>query len=420
MSTSRYIVLSSAKPAVRAPGRVRGAPDPAIFRPADPGVLGPRPTIGVRAGINESAPADPDDLRIDTPELTDEERDDVRTDPKTVAMAPPMPMQLIKPTAISEPLAHPAAQAAWGIDAVGALDSRFTGDGVVVAVLDTGIDPTHPAFKGLELDRHNFTSGPDDDVDGHGTHCAGIIFGRDVAGTRIGVAPGIRRAMIGKVLGPDGGSSAEIVKAIKWAADGGAHVISMSLGIDFPGHVDRLIRERNYSPAVATSMALQQYLENINLFSAIAELIHSLGAFGQSSLILAAAGNASDHPRYEIGAEPPAAAERILPVGAVTRSATGLTIASFSNVNVKVSAPGVEILSASPGGKLRSMDGTSMATPHVAGIAALWGQRQLSETGAIDGDALGTQVMGSCTRAPFAPGWRVAGIGSGIVQAPHS
>ena len=84
----------------------------------------------------------------------------------------------------------------------------------------------------------NFTQEEDDDNHGHGTHCAGTIFGREVDNQRIGVAPGVNTALIGKVLGTGGGSSATLASAINWAADKGAHVISMSLGIDFPGFVD--------------------------------------------------------------------------------------------------------------------------------------------------------------------------------------
>ena len=73
------------------------------------------------------------------------------------------------------------------------------------------------AFNGVDLERRNFTTGSDDDKDGHGTHCAGTIFGRDVDGLRIGVARGVDRAIIGKVLGPGGGASSDLADAITWA-----------------------------------------------------------------------------------------------------------------------------------------------------------------------------------------------------------
>ena len=147
-----------------------------------------------------------------------------------------MPLQLIEPIARSD-VARPTAASTWGVEAVGAIASIFDGDGVTVSVLDTGIEPGHPAFVGINLLRKNFTTESDDDIDGHGTHCAGTVFGRDVDGMRIGVARGVKKAIIGKVLGNGGGSSETLVNAIQWSVQNGANVISMSLGLDFPGYV---------------------------------------------------------------------------------------------------------------------------------------------------------------------------------------
>jgi len=95
--------------------------------------------------------------------------------------------------------------------------------GITVAVLDTGIDSTHPAFTGVTLIEEDFSGSGNGDVQGHGSHCAGTIFGRDVDGTRIGVAPGVDRALIGKVLGDDGsGDSIGLFRGIQWATDQGA------------------------------------------------------------------------------------------------------------------------------------------------------------------------------------------------------
>ena len=141
---------------------------------------------------------------------------------EVVSVAPVMPMKLIAPVPMSvgaDPLADAAT---WGVKAVGADNSPFSGNGAVVAVLDTGIDPNHPAFAGVELERKNFTDASDDDENGHGTHCAGTIFGRAVNGTRIGVAPGVKKALIGKVLGGNGGGSDMMLQAIQWAVNGGA------------------------------------------------------------------------------------------------------------------------------------------------------------------------------------------------------
>ena len=87
--------------------------------------------------------------------------------------------------------------------------STWTGEGVTVAVLDTGIDSKHPAFAGVDIVEKDFTGTGNGDRQGHGTHCAGTIFGRDVDGKRIGVARGVKRALIGKVLGDEGGGDSE-------------------------------------------------------------------------------------------------------------------------------------------------------------------------------------------------------------------
>ena len=138
-----------------------------------------------------------------------------------------MPMKLIAPVALNLPAQPAATTVTWGVQAVRADTSPFTGNGIVVAVLDTGIDPNHPAFAGVELVRKNFTDAGDDDDHGHGTHCAGTIFGRDVNNTRIGIARGVTKAMIGKVLGGNGGGSDVVMQAIQWATNSGANVISM-------------------------------------------------------------------------------------------------------------------------------------------------------------------------------------------------
>src|SRR4030095_9575249 len=105
------------------------------------------------------------------------------------AVAPVIPMKLIAPVSLPRAAQPTSTSAAWGIHAVGADTSSLSGGGVRVAVLDTGIHASHPAFDGVELVRRNFTGESDEDLDGHGTHCAATIFGRDIDGKRIGVAP---------------------------------------------------------------------------------------------------------------------------------------------------------------------------------------------------------------------------------------
>ena len=288
-----------------------------------------------------------------------------------------------------------------------------------MAVLDTGIDPNHPAFKGMTLVQQNFTTEDGNDIHGHGTHCAGTIFGQDVDGVRIGIARHIKRALIGKVLGEGGGSSATLAKAIQWALHEGANVISMSLGIDFPGYVDYLVRKERMDIHPATSLALEEYRANVNLFTELADFVTAFGAFGEGAIIVAASGNESERPRYEISVAPPAAGTGIIAVGALNKSNKGYTIADFSNNQADIAAPGVDIISADAGTSgLVSMSGTSMATPHAAGIAALWAQRQLEMTGSIDNQTLMAQLVASGTFDPLAPGSEEDDMGTGIIQAP--
>jgi subtilisin family serine protease len=230
------------------------------------GVARGRVQVGARAASGPAAP------RIETEILGPRAAHDLVRTKKVAAIAPVMPMRLIGPVKTGAPSAGTEGQPSWGLSAVGALTAGFDGDGIVVAVLDTGIDPNHPAFQGVQLERKNFTDGGADDEHGHGTHCAGTIFGRAVDGTRIGVAPGVNKALIGKVIGGNGGGSDQIAQALQWAVNGGAHVISMSLGIDFPGYVKELIEE-GLPAELATSLALEGYRANVLVFERLAAFV---------------------------------------------------------------------------------------------------------------------------------------------------
>lgn len=248
------------------------------------------------------------------------------------------------------------ATATWGLQATGVLGSTSSGRGINVAILDTGLDTRHPDFQNRQIQTQSFVSGETSmDVHGHGTHCTGTSCGplRPAEGPRYGVA---HEANIfhGKVLSNSGsGGDGGILAGIDWAIRSGCQIISMSLG--------RRVRPGE-APMTAYETAGQRAL--------------NLG-----SLIVAAAGNDSDRTRdmiVPVGS--PGNAPSIVAVAALDQS---LQIAKFSNggINanggeVNIAAPGVAIRSSLPlPRRYAAWSGTSMATPHVAGIAALIAQQ---------------------------------------------
>lgn len=213
-----------------------------------------------------------------------------------------------------------------------------TGAGVRVAVLDTGIDAQHADLHSNTIWGANFTGEANQDGHGHGTHVAGTIGAvRDGAGVA-GVAPGCSLVAV-KVLNNQGsGYYSWIANGIRWAADNGCRVINMSLG----------------GPASDQTMQ-----------DAVAY------AWGQGVLIVAAGGNGGDgNPDTDEAVSYPGGYADVMAVSAVDSSGA---LASFTNSGstIDLAAPGVQILSTYPGNRYAIMSGTSMAAPHVTGVAAL-------------------------------------------------
>lgn len=283
------------------------------------------------------------------------------------------------------------SQVSWGLQATRVPDSRFTGKGVKVAVLDTGLDLTHPDFTGRTIVTQSFIAGLGvQDGNGHGTHCCGVACGarRPQHLPRYGIAYDAD-LYVGKVLDDNGtGTDASIIAGIQWALSQRCDIISMSLG-----------------------SAVKQGQAYSAVFQQIAQR-----ALDRGALIIAAAGNDSDRPRGKISpVSHPANCPDIFSVAAVDRR---LRTAWFSNAGlnpgggkIDLAAPGMDITSSWPAPDLyKPLDGTSMATPHAAGIAALF----LQSAPEARGRSLWAFLMQRAK--PLSASTK--DVGAGLIQAP--
>jgi subtilisin family serine protease len=292
----------------------------------------------------------------------------------------PGPFAGIESIHLDERIEAALAQSVPQIGAPAAWAAGFDGTGVDVAVLDTGADTTHPDLTGKVVAEQNFTTEATPvDNNGHGTHVAATVAGtgQGSGGLRKGVAPGAR-LLNGKVLEASGsGQVSWAIDAMEWAAANGAEVITMSLQAGFSDGTDP------FSQAVNELTASEGILFTI-----------AAGNAGSASQTVTVPGTASS----------------ALTVGAVDKSDV---LAGFSGrgprlgdyaIKPDVTAPGVGIIAARAAGTslgtpvdalYTSLDGTSMATPHVAGAAAILKQEFPGWTPAqIKGALVSTAVPG--------------------------
>jgi subtilisin family serine protease len=359
--------------------------------------------------------------------LTAQELLEIAEEPDFVAAAEVMRTRLLAPIT-DRPVdggvrAIGGRRQSWGIGAVGADRSKFTGAGVTVALLDTGIDAEHPAFRGVELVEKDFTGAGNGDGDEHGTHCAGIIFGRNVEGIRIGVAPGVQRALIGKVVERGGGDSDMLARGLAWAHEQGAQIISMSVGFDFAATVSDRVGQ-GWSGDLAVTAALEAYRANLILLDRLLQLLKLQEPFTGGAIIVAAAGNESSHGGagdFIISACPPSGTDNIIAVGSLDpgSGAGGYRVSDFSNSGVAISAPGRGILSAAAGGHLKTLSGTSAAAPHVAGVAALWWQATRQSQLPANATVVTAKLLGSAQTRCFSSAVYPSERGAGLAFAPR-
>jgi len=264
------------------------------------------------------------------------------------AAAPP-PVQLPGPALTVEDQPSPLAETIpTGVNQIkGPLAWDCSrGMGITVAILDTGIDRTHPDLSANYRDGTSFVPdepGPEDG-NGHGTHCAGTIAAAINGAGVVGVAPAASLYAV-KVLSSSGsGNWSWLIAGIDWCIKHRIRVLSMSLG----------------GPSAPSAL------------EAMCDL-----AWQRGLLLLAAAGNTGATSSPGVGV--PARYPNVIAVSAIDGANT---IAPFSSrgPEVELCAPGVQVLSTLPGGGHGKMSGTSMACPHASGTAAVaWGGHRFSD-----------------------------------------
>jgi subtilisin family serine protease len=239
----------------------------------------------------------------------------------------------------------------WGVTQIGAYNvhqSGITGQGVKVAILDSGIDYTHPDLASVYAGGYDFVNGDTDPMDdhGHGTHVAGTIAAAADGSGIIGVAPQVEVYAL-KVLDKNGsGYFSDIIMALEWATGGST----------LPGSIKVDITNNSYGSSIDPGIFV--------------ELAFWLTYYQDGVLNVAAAGNYGNPAGTGDNVIYPAAYDSVIAVAATDQNNDR---ASFSSTGpaVELAAPGKSIYSTYPGGYYAIGQGTSMASPHVAGAAAL-------------------------------------------------
>ncbi len=242
----------------------------------------------------------------------------------------------------------------WGVKQIGAGDVHpvNSGEGIKVAILDTGIDYGHSDLNGNYAGGYDFVNGDADPFDDHyhGTLVAGVVAAEDNSSGVVGVAPEAQLYAL-KVLGADGsGWSSDIIAALNWAVNNDMDVANMSFGSPY------------YSSSLHTAIA---------------------NAYEAGLVLVAAAGNEDTCPPIGDTVQYPAKFDEVIAVAATDQSDSRACFSSTGSA-VEIAAPGVYVRTTYPGGGYAWASGTSLASPHVVGAAAL-----VLASGISDGNANG-------------------------------
>lgn len=327
----------------------------------------------------------------------------------------------------------------WAVKAVGADRSPYTGKGCIVALVGTGVEASHPAFRGVTLIQKDFTGTGNGDSNGHDTHNGGTIFGRPVNNQRFGVAPGVTEVLVAKVVDQTGGGRKEAIWAgLQWVINHSrkVDVICVAMGQDYVSEMSSRLGEPVAAAARAAAAAqrdvaneisevlhaevpkeLWDYWELLRTYQSFSAVAASVGK--GAVLVLPAGNDSRDKARVPV-TSPMSLPQGVISVGAVQEGPNGYTVPIFSNSLPTLTAPGFEIPSAYVKGQIRALSGTSMACACAAGVAALWWEYLRSKRTAteVTSRMVASEMRKAVRPDVFAPGVQESERGAGLIQAP--